>query len=97
MKVSNKLIKGNEKKERILIFIGLTGIRSKKMKEALIEYYCGVQNRTKRTVAALNNVEESNLNRDMKKVERVAGEFEKLKEIDWPEYQAFKEYQKALN
>jgi hypothetical protein len=89
------LIKSNEKKEKIVMLIGQTSIKSKNIQNAIIDYYCGDSNKTKRATALLNDVEESNLCRDMKKVNVEAGKLERLKELDWPEYKAFLEYKKT--
>jgi hypothetical protein len=88
------LIKNKEKKEKVEMLIGQTSITSKDIKSAIVDYYCSDSNRTKRATAFLNGVEESNLNRDMKKVNIEAGKLERLKELDWPEYKAFLEYKK---
>ena len=88
------LIKNKEKKEKVEMLIGQTSITSKDIKSAIVDYYCSDSNRTKRATALLNGVEESNLNRDMKKVNIEAGKLERLKELDWPEYKAFLEYKK---
>lgn len=86
------LIKSKEKTEKIELLIGQTSITSKNIKSAIIDYYCSDSNRTKRATALLNDVEESNLSRDMKKVNVEAGKLERLKELDWPEYKAFLKY-----
>jgi len=93
----NYLIKNEEKIEKIELLIGQTSITSKNMKKAIIDYYCSDSNRTKRATALLNDVEESNLSRDMKKVNLEAKKLERLKELDWPEYKAFLEYKNTMH
>ena len=90
-----KLIQGKEKLEKITMLIGLTSIKSKAMHRALIEYYCSDKNRKKRATALMNDVKETNLNRDMKKINVVAGKLERLKELDWPEYKELIDNKKA--
>jgi len=90
-----KLIQGKENLEKITMLIGLTSIKSKAMHSALIEYYCSDKNRKKRATALMNDVKETNLNRDMKKINIVAGKLERLKELDWPEYKALRDNKKA--
>ena len=90
-----KLIQGKEKLEKITMLIGLTSIKSKAMHRALIEYYCSDKNRKKRATALMNDVKETNLNRDMKKINVVAGKLERLKELDWPEYKELRDNKKA--
>lgn len=90
-----KLIQGKENLEKVTLLIGLTSIKSKAMHRALIEYYCSDTNRKKRATALMNDVKETNLNRDMKKINIVAGKLERLKEIDWPEYKELRDNKKA--
>lgn len=90
-----KLIQGKENLEKITMLIGLTSIKSKAMHRALIEYYCSDKNRKKRATALMNDVKETNLNRDMKKINVVAGKLERLKELDWPEYKELIDNKKA--
>ena len=90
-----KLIQGKENLEKITMLIGLTSIKSKAMHRALIEYYCSDKNRKKRATALMNDVKETNLNRDMKKINVVAGKLERLKELDWPEYKELRDNKKA--
>jgi hypothetical protein len=91
----NQLIQGKENLEKIKMLIGLTSIKSNAMHRALIEYYCSNKNRKKRATALMNDVKETNLNRDMKKINVVAGKLERLKELDWPDYQALRDNKKA--
>ena len=77
------------------MLIGLTSIKSKNMHRALIDYYCSNNNRKKRATALMNDAKETNLSRDINKINVVAGKLERLKELDWPDYQ--KLINKALN
>ncbi len=86
----NYLIKGEELKEKIEILISLTGLDSEPMEAAMVDHFC--RNMSKSHAAALNGVQQSNLSRDIKKIDIVAGKLERLKELDWPDYKKAKEY-----
>ena len=49
----------------------------------------------KRAVANIFEVQETNLCRDIKKINIVAGELERYKEMEWPDYQALRNNKKA--
>jgi len=89
------LIQGKENLEKITMLIGLTSIKSKSMHSAIIDYYCSDNNRKKRAVALMNDVIETNLSRDIKKINVVAGKLERLKELDWPDYQELRNNKKT--
>ena len=89
------IIQGKEKIDKIMMLIGFTSIKSKKMHSALIDYYCSDNNRKKRAVANIFEVQEANLCRDIKKINFVAGELERYKEMEWPDYQALRNNKKA--
>ena len=90
-----QLIQGKENLEKIILLIGLTSIKSKAMHSAIIDYYCSNNNRKKRATAIRNEVKETNLSRDIKKINIIAGKLERLKELDWPDYQALRNNKKT--
>ena len=88
----NYLAQGFESREKIDILLDLTSFKSEAIKAALVDYFC--RNMKKCEAALVNDVKESNLNRDIKKLNITAGKLERCKELDWPDYQALKQNEK---
>lgn len=73
------LIRGMEPTRKIDILISLTSIRSEQVIKVLHAYYC--RGMSEADIHAFYGVNQSNLNRDRKKIEEVAGLMEELFEI----------------
>ena len=89
----NYLIQGQECHEKIDIIIKHARLESENMIAAIIDHYCF--NMTKTEAALMNDVKLPNLSRDIKKVNVVAGDIERIKELDWSDYQELKANKKA--
>jgi len=89
----NYLVQGMEDKRKIELLISCTSLDSEAMQGAFIDHFC--RDMSKTDAALINNVKLPNLSRDIKILNVVAEKFERLKELDWPEYQALKDNKKA--
>ena len=77
----NVLLPGREPQQKIEIIIGLTDISSENVKSAVIDFYATGFSET--MSCAVNGIQKPALSRAKKAIEHVAGEIEKIKEIDW--------------
>ncbi len=75
------LVRGLESAERVNLLLSLTRIESEQIIKALHDYL--VNGRTDTGAAAINMIEQSNFNRALSKLNKVASTVEKIKEIDW--------------
>jgi len=75
------LVRGLESSERVNLLLTLTSIKSEPIIKALHDYL--VSGRTDTGAAAINMVEQSNFNRALSKLNKVAGTVEEIKVIDW--------------
>lgn len=89
----NYLVQGQECREKIDIMIKHARLESENMIAAIVDHYCF--NMTKTEAALMNDVKLPNLSRDIKKVNVEAGDIERVKELDWSDYQELKATKKA--
>lgn len=75
---------GEEKPNKVGKLIGLTGIESEPVIDALTDHL--VNGSTITAAAALNGVDSSNLRRALIALESKARLVEEIKDIDWPDY-----------
>ena len=82
------LVRGLEKKERVELLISLTKMSSETQKQAIIDHL--VKGRSDTEAALLNDVSQSNFNRAISRLNKVAGIVEKIKDIDWDHLKSVK-------
>jgi hypothetical protein len=75
------LVRGGESKDRVMLFVSLTGITSIITINALTDFLCTGHSRG--VSASRNGVIQQNFSRDIKKLNKVAGVVDGIKEIDW--------------
>jgi len=75
------LTKGLEPEERINLLLQLTKIGSVNIKSALVDHL--TKGLTENDAAMLNDISQQNFNRALKRLNRVAGIVEQVKELDW--------------
>lgn len=81
----NVLLSGHESLERVMLLLDLTNVSSKPTVKALTKYL--VNGMPAEQVCALYSIDKSNFNRTLKAVNAKAQVVERIKEIDWPQYQ----------
>lgn len=84
----NYLLKGMESEERVDLLLALTSIRSEATIKALKMYL--VQGCSESEICAARGITQSNFNRDLSKLNAVAGTVEQIKEIDWARFKSEK-------
>lgn len=72
------LITGQESKARIMLFIGLTNIRSNNQIDALTDHFC--KGYSKSAAAQLNGVLPTNFSKSIKSMNRACGIVDKINE-----------------
>ncbi|WP_025821410.1 PapB/FocB family fimbrial expression transcriptional regulator [Shewanella marina] len=76
----NALITGGESFERIALLLSLTKITSESIRGALTDYFVIGHSRT--VAAALNGVDDKNLAKAIKRLQRIAHIIEQIKQLD---------------
>jgi hypothetical protein len=79
-----RLICGCEPQERVELLMGQTGIRSERVKSALLDHL--VKGYPIAQAAIVNGETDSNVRRGLEVVERMADMVEKVKELDWAKH-----------
>jgi hypothetical protein len=79
-----RLICGLEPQERVELLMGQTGIRSERVKSALLDHL--VKGYPIAQAAIVNGETDSNVRRGLEVVERMADMVEKVKELDWAKH-----------
>lgn len=77
----NYLLQGGESKERVDLLLSLTKISSEPIISAIHDYL--VKGFDESDAVSLNSTTQSNFNRNMAILNKVAGTVESIKEIDW--------------
>lgn len=80
------LIQGGESEERIDLILSLTSIASEQKVEAIKAHY--VQGVRLKDAAILAGADLGNLKKTLADLNKVAAVIERVKEIDWPDYQS---------
>ncbi|MBM7070916.1 hypothetical protein JQC92_02520 [Shewanella sp. 202IG2-18] len=86
----NYLAQGQEPQLRIELLIQLTRIDSDSVIGALEDHY--VKGLEENLACDLNGIKRSALSRAKTRLEEVAQKHEQLKEIEWPDYSAFRKH-----
>lgn len=86
--MTSYLLQGMEDAERFDILLSFIRIDNENMKAALRDHLVKPAEGkpggfSKRNAALFNDVDVSNFNRDLKRLNKVAAKIERLKEIDW--------------
>jgi hypothetical protein len=79
-----RLICGLEPQLRVELLMGQTGIRSERVKSALLDHL--VKGYPIAQAAIVNGETDSNVRRGLEVVERMADMVEKVKELDWAKH-----------
>jgi hypothetical protein len=82
--VVKRLLCGCESRERVELMMGETGIRSERVKSAIIDHL--VKGYPVAQAAIVNGETDSNVRRGLDVLERMADMVEKVKEIDWAKH-----------
>lgn len=78
------LLRGMESKRRVELLLSLTSISSESTIKALHDYL--VNGRTAEGAVAINGLQQSNFNRDLKKLNDKAVIVEEIKDLDWAKF-----------
>ena len=84
----NYLIRGGESKQRVMLLLKLTKLSSEPTIDALIDHLCIGHSESHSSI--VNDITQSNFNRALSALNKVAGTVEEIKELDWERFKSGK-------